>query len=261
MTKLRGIEQRNYLGRRALWTMVVLCVGSIGGNAHAALVNLVGNGFQLQYDDTALGLYGTPTIVAGNVVRFVPASSGTQFIAAGNEVTNSSISFTIIPDANIQVAGLSLLERGDYKLFDADPSSGATPSVALDGTLSMTSADRAGEIWSAAIVPTTPLTTLVSDPGSPAQEFVAQASLGLNSVSAPSGVVWGGTRDASLTVTIDNTLTAFTDPAATNDVAFIEKKLLASPFELMVVTPVPEAPTSALLLGALAFLYRSRSSR
>lgn len=70
---------------------------------------------------------------------------------------------------------------------------------------------------------------------------------------------WANTK--SFNYTIENLLTAYTEPTATGPkVAFIEKKFAGSSISLIVST-VPEANTIALLLtglGAIGFIARRR---
>lgn len=70
---------------------------------------------------------------------------------------------------------------------------------------------------------------------------------------------WANTT--SYNYTIENLLTAYTDPAGTGPkVAFIEKKFAGSSISI-VVTTVPEANTYAMLLaglGLMGFISRRR---
>ncbi len=97
----------------------------------AALVTLTGDNFDVQYEQTqaSLGLFGTPSLVGGNILfsanNFFVQSANGQGLAS----TSGSLVMYLIPHQNMQVSGLSLFAFGDYRL------QGAGSYVQVSGSL------------------------------------------------------------------------------------------------------------------------------
>lgn len=236
----------------------------------AAIKTESGNGFMLRWDDSIESVFGIPQIVGAtnDVIRFnpgnlTPAERDASLRASDGNDTFATVSFDIIPSGNTMVTGLSLFERGDYRITDVDPND--TPSsVDLGGSLRLVSSEFGLEEWTDSIAANAPFLT---DTGGTNLEWTASASIAAGAMDSLLGTIWEGTpagtdpfgNEIFLTVSIQNnlftTLGSVGNPA---DDVFIEKKLLASPIELQIFTPVP-LPAGIWLLGSsLAMLFGFR---
>lgn len=224
------------------YATMLLGVGLAAGNAQAAVI--VGADFDVVYDSSLTGLYGTP-VLSGNTVFFTPINFIAQSLnGAGLDTESSSINLQIIAHNSASIASLSLIESGDYKLR------GANSSVNVGGQTSVSSAD-------ATLVDSVPVTST--------SDFTLRDGLthdwNSSSFISLSPAKWHGI--SVINYTIDNLLSAYTD---SNDIgrklAFIEKKFTGSSISLTISTVVPEADSYAMLLfglGVLGFVSRQKS--
>ncbi|MHB8471418.1 MAG: hypothetical protein ACYDC8_00945 [Gammaproteobacteria bacterium] len=102
---------------------VTIAAGLLGmlaqDKAFSGTITLSGTHVDFSYDDSLLGLFGTPT-VGGDTLFFTP----TQFKAlsvnsAGLVTTNASTYVDIHPHAGFTFNGVTLTETGNYKLRGA----------------------------------------------------------------------------------------------------------------------------------------------
>ncbi len=220
-----------------LTTLFLAAAGTlsvIGGNASAALIALDGDGFTAIYDDTALGLFGAPTLSGdGHSVLFSPLSfKATSSGPQGTVFTNSNVQFDIRPDADFRLLGVGLVENGDYRLVNRSGSVVLAPSVDASGELRLTNlwngTDHVSTFFSAG-----PLTTTcTTSSGCPLNTWSAAASL-------QTPTAWD---NADIRVRIQNDLTA--EAFQIGDSAMIEKKqstqgLVLTPY--IETVPVPGA--------------------
>lgn len=107
---------------------VVVAFAASGANA--AIQTLDGVGFDISYDDAALGLFGTPSLV-GNSLFFAPSGSPgfSAQTASGFDFTNSTFAFQITADPGYMLTAFTLVEEGDYFYF------GDGAGVAVGGQL------------------------------------------------------------------------------------------------------------------------------
>lgn len=231
------------------WLVGAAIAAAVPGAASAAVVTLDGAGFDIQFDDSMLGLFagGVPTLV-GDTFKLFPTSF--KAIAVDSSGANSmdfahaTIAIKVIADDGYYLTGASLDEGGDYFKFG-----GAKSNVTASGELRMTSlSDSSG--------------TVVDDiESSPAFPFPATAPF----LSDP----WTATASVSLTgqvtsanVTIQNLLAAWAFNADSGGVfqgAFIEKKNVILSVG---VAPIPEPATWAMMAtGAILLGFGLRRNR
>ena len=111
--------------RRYLWGLVLL-----GLAAGAPAATLVGTTVTYNYDETALGLFGTPVVV-GDTLIFTPGEP-TKFIAAaynqdGMAITSATVNIDVTANAGSgTIQSLSLVEQGDYFRFGGGTMAGVS---------------------------------------------------------------------------------------------------------------------------------------
>jgi PEP-CTERM motif len=202
---------------------------------HAATILLSGTNFDVQYDSSTLGSYGSPSI-SGDVVFFTPTVFKAESLNGNGFATSSgTINFQIIPRNNFAIANISLLEKGDYILRGADSFVGISGQTRAFG-LSNPLIDVTN--------PITPSSTLSIATGSQ-QNWLGNSNLNLTRLSlSPSEAV---------NYTVENLLEAYTESAAAGPKrAFIEKKFSA--FSVAVVSPVPEPAAWVMMLCGIGFV-------
>ncbi len=219
---------------------VLLAVSlACASTAWCAFVTVGGSNFDLQYDDAQLGiqLFGTPTL-SGNTVFFTPSSFIAQSLnGAGMQTATADVSFQLVAHDRIVFGQMSLTERGDYLL------GGVGSTVSLSGSLSATG-DSSGPVVSAPILvgASTPLT-------------MNDGNLNLWRAGAALDISAGLGDVGLLSVTIENTLSASTQPGVSPSAAFIQKKFTGDWLQLRVLPTdeiaVPEPSGSWLLTAGL----------
>lgn len=215
--------------------------------ATAAPVTLIGNNFDLIYDNSLFGLFGAP-ILTNDSIFFTPVSFKAESLNGNGVVTaNSTINLSIIEHSNKNITGFNLLERGDYRLV------GAGSVVGVGGQT------RVFDLGNPFIENNTAITSASNF--SIINNIVDSATHNWTSSSNVSVIDPQWANTTSYNYTIENLLTAYTDPAGSGPkVAFIEKKFAGSSISI-VVTTVPEADTYAMLLaglGVIGFISRRR---
>jgi PEP-CTERM motif len=211
---------------------------------NGATILLSGTNFDVRYDSSALGNYGTPTI-SGNVVFFTPTTFKTESLNGnGFSTVSGTVNFQIIPKSNFEVASLTLLERGDYVLRGADSFVGVSGQTRAFGLLNPMM-ETSASITSAS--------NLAIATGSQ-QNWIGSSSLNLANLNL--------TPNQIVNYTVENLLEAYTENSASGPRrAFIEKKFSA--FSVNVVSPVPE-PSAVLLmlcsLGVVGFMARTKKA-
>lgn len=219
--------------------MAAVCLCLAAGATCAAPVLLSGAYFDVEYDDTAIGVFGAPTI-GGNVVFFTPTTLKAESLnGVGMVTTTADNGFRIIAHSGVLIGMANLSARGDYRML------GASSQVQVGGSIAATTAGSGGAPLVAAI---TPSTSFTSRDGR-SRNWDASALLDFS--GAPSG----GYSD------VDFDLHSILQ-ASTNSVdrgpklAFVEEKFAGAGFELTVVhTPANQVgePTP-LALGLIAML-------
>jgi len=237
-----------------------LALGSAG--ASAALVTLPGVYFDLTYDDSALGAYGTPTLI-GDLITFTP----TTFIAEsvnGNpatalDFTNSTVNLRINVHNGYRLQSIALSEGGDYI------KTGSLSQVGVSGqtrALDLAQGVSSQIIQSITAGPfiTNPQTPFFpTNPGDPSA--ITNQNWSTSTFTDLSGATYQSTQN--LSYTIQNLLGAFTSAADPDSIrlAFIEKKLVTLDVN---VSPVPEPEVWAMMLigaGLVGFQLRRKSKQ
>jgi len=221
---------------------IALSMG-IHATAQAAIVTVDGDYFDISYDDSLVGLFGTPAIFGDEIKWFPSGSPGfsAKVTAADNlVVTSSTFALKITADDGYWLAGSSLVEGGDYFFF-GDGQDG----VSASGQLRMTSLVPAASTVTSNIVPTAAFTE------NAALDFQTKnwSAAAVVALSAPS---------TSANVSIQNILAAWAAGGAPLQAAFIEKKELTLSVS---VVPIPEPETWAMFglgVGMIGFALRRK---
>lgn len=203
-----------FLGLLCLWT----------SNAGAVLVTLSGDNVIFAYDDSKLGLFGTPTVI-GDTLNFNPTSFEAKSVnGSGFYLTSSTINIEIqTKSSDLFFGNLTLVERGDYLML------GSGGSVGVAGAL---------------------IATNNLDPSGPNVYVPISSSSNLSIIGFPTNP-WEATVNADLaqngwnviTATLENLQIASTTPPSSSSLAYIEKKFVG-----LGVTVVP-IPGAVWLLG------------
>lgn len=201
--------------------------------ASAALITLNGSGVDFTYDDSQLGLYGSPT-VSGNTIFFTPTTfKAISTNGVGSVMESSNVNVVITTHQGVTLGNLGLQERGDYSL------SGDDSTVELDGEL------RAFDINNPLTVEDSSFITSSSDltiNDGKLHNWVGTAGIDLGTP------LWANTT--SINMTLENVLTATTDDFPSK--AFIDKK-----FAGIGITVGGSVPPSSVPVPAAAWLFGS----
>lgn len=214
---------------------------SFAVDAEATQTTLIGTSFDLIYDTSLTGLFGAP-ILSGNTVFFTPINYKAESLNGNGVVSaNSTVSLELIAKNGNVFDNFALVESGDYKLI------GAGSAVSVGGQ------------------------TRVLDGANPLNNAVASIistdNFGIfnSSIVDPTTHNWNSNSNISLLdpkfdhtthvfYTIENLLTAYTEPSTVGPrQAFIEKKFAGSAISL-IVTAVPEPETYAMMMIGLGLI-------
>ena len=236
----------NRMTKKVGMVAVSAVLGLMSIPSHAAIQTLVGTHVTYQFDDTLMGLFGLPTL-SGDVLTFTP----TNFLAqssngTGLVLTSATINLKMFANSSASYfSGITVHEAGDYALIGSDAQvsvGGEIRAYSLANPLP-TSTHQIDPI-----VATAPLTTTTTVLGYTTTDWFADAM-----VTVP--LAW---NDGGVNLTIENHLLAYT--SAVGSLAFIEKKFVGT---AIVITPVPEAETYAMMLaglGLIGFMVRRRAA-
>lgn len=213
------------INTKAALAVLGLTGALMAGTASAA--TLAGNNVSFSFDASALGLFGSASVVGDSLV-FTP----TNFLATGaSPSATQSVNITVTANSGYFLSAFSLVEEGGYKL----PS--LSDVVWLQGNL--TALDIEGN---------TDL-SVASNLGVDAPGFVAGTATG--SWVGGAGVVlpangWGGADGlvTSVSLTINNYLFAMGTGQIWKDSIALEA----------IATPVPEADTALMMLAGLGLV-------
>ena len=201
--------------------------------AQAAMVTLSGSTVNYTFDDSQLGLFGTPAI-SGNTLYFTPNTfSAKSSNGAGYALTDSTVNVTVSLKSGYVFSKASLNEGGDYLLLGMGSGADVTGQLRV-----FDPAQPLGMHYFDSITPTAPLTAT----GLPTHNWKASAGFNLGALPTLKA-------SSALNVTIENLLLA--DTVSSNSLAFVQKKFVG----LDVVTaPVPEVKDWALMLAGLGLV-------
>jgi hypothetical protein len=212
------------------------------GPAHAATQVLSGSHFDVAYDDSALGLFGAPSL-SGNTIFFSPTAFSVQStVGQGRLNLNQSVSLQLLLHAGQTVQSINLSETGTFRL------AGTQSDVYADGELSAFGLAAPGNALVSAITPDSLFGPNAN--GAP-QPWNGAASLDL----AGSGI----DQSAGVGVKLQNFLTARTTTTDPNplQVAMVQISPAGNAIALS-VTMVPELESWAMLLAGLGVLAAVR---
>lgn len=205
---------------------VVLALFASTGT-QATMVTLSGNSVEYTFDDSQMGLFGTPEI-AGNTLYFTPppAFKATSNNGAGLVTTSETIGIKVSLKPGYSFSGLSLLISGDYLLNGP-----GTNTADVGGSLTLTDSTHTQTI---VLDSTSPL-NVSGLPTSNWEEIVTDLT--------------GWVPDINLTLT--STLSASTSEFRGQ--AFVEQKYAG-----ITVSTVPEPATLTMMLLGLGLLILGR---
>ncbi|MES2664069.1 MAG: PEP-CTERM sorting domain-containing protein, partial [Pseudomonadota bacterium] len=211
---------------------------ALSTGANAAMVEMAGDGFKISYDDSLVGLFGTP-ILAGNSIEFAPGGSPgyTAQTDSGVDVTNSTFSMVVTADEGKFLDGFNLSEQGSYFSF------GDSAGVDVSGKLTVKPLVPNGPIMSE---------TIASD-----SSFEGTATPSFEAKEWTSTTGFSDLNLTSAIVSIQSILAAYVvPPVAGASYAFIEKTNSS-----LLVSAVPEPEVYAMMfagLGLVGFVARRR---
>ena len=235
--------------QRLLTACAVLVWGA--APSHAALVTLSGTQFDLTYDTTKLGLFGTPSLV-GNTLSFTLNTFAAQSLNGVSAVsTFSTVSGLLLTAKNgFQFGAFDLVEFGDYTL------SGSGSFVQVLGQLRAFNTAQALTTQTSANLMVNPLTPLNINDGNN-HNWVADARIDASTPMAlPTLFNVISTMPQEVDLTIENRLTAYTVPSGSDfREAFIEKKFVGVGVQVTVLPAAgPLPPSAALTMAGLAVI-------
>ena len=206
----------------------LIATALISTSALAATQTLDAGNYTISYDDSLLGLFGTPTLSASGDLVFTPSGSPgfSAQTGSGLTFTNSTVALTITADAGYKLTSFNLVEKGDYFKI------GSSSEVAVSGQLRVQDMVHPSINLSNAIASTAPLNVTSSFSTLATTNWTASASVGQLSTDRA-------------VVSIQNILGAFVPGSG---YAFIEKKSAVLDIN---VTAVPEPQSFAMLLAGL----------
>ena len=200
--------------------------------AYAAEVRLDGAGFDIIYDDSLLGLFGTPALL-GNSLVFTPTTFSAQSTGSAWDLANSTIGLTLVADSGFTLADANLVERGDYLKF------GASSTVFVAGQT------RSYDFRTPAIE-----TTALISGAEPTVLNVHDVPVITNWAAASSQTFAAGATEVHYT--IQNLLAA--NAGGVGGLAFIEKKYVSLSVDTLIASAVPEASQYIMLLAGLGLI-------
>jgi len=218
---------------------IALSMG-IHATAQAAIVTVDGAYFDISYDDSLVGLFGTPAIFGDEIKWFPSGSPGFTASTSTRDTTvftNSTFAFTIAADPGYVLTGGALAEAGDYFMF------GEGSQVDATGQLRMTSLDPLAPTVVGAITPST--FSAAQFPGVVTKNWDASASVSVAATTLAN-------------VSIQNILIAYAGDMTGPRGAFIEKKEATLS---VAVAAIPEPSTWAMLglgIGMIGFALRGK---
>jgi len=213
----------------------------LSGNAIAVVQTVVGTNVTYEYDDALMGLYGQP-ILSGDSLIFTPTNfKALSTNGQGIVQTSSTINVKVYANTNYTLTAFNLTELGDYSLIGSDA------EVALGGQIRLFDLANISNQLTDLITATAPL-TVTTTLGNNYKTTNWQANA---AIAVPTN--WS----TGVNLTIENILLARTTQLGS--AAFIEKKFSGNS---VILTPVPEAETYAMMLaglGLIGFMVRRRT--
>jgi hypothetical protein len=216
-----------------------LSVVLLSGNALAVVQTLVGTNVTYVYDDALMGLYGQP-FLSGDSLVFTPSYFQALSTDGGFVQTSSTINVKVYANTNYTLSAFNLTELGDYSLIGSDA------EVAVGGQIRLFDLANISNQLTDPITATAPLTVTTTVGNYQTTNWQANAA-----IAVPTN--WSN----GVNLTIENILLASTTQVGS--AAFIEKKFVGNS---VVITPIPEAETYAMMLAGLGLVgFMARRTR
>jgi hypothetical protein len=233
--------------------LVYLVLGLFAASpAYAAIQTITGTNFDLVYDDTKLGLFGTPSL-AGNNIFFTPNNFKAESLNGAGIVTNNSTinGMQLVAKNGFQFGSIDLTEFGDYLMRDAES------FVSVNGQLrAFDGANFAATNTSASLIVSSSTPLNIIDGFN--HDWQAAASI-TNATASKSGLTGWLSNASIVNITVENLLTAYTEAGPGPEQAFIEKKAIG--VGLVVTSAVPEPGVWSSLSAGLFLLGMMASRR
>ncbi|NWG38763.1 MAG: hypothetical protein HXY27_02175 [Hydrogenophilaceae bacterium] len=198
-------------------------------SSQAIPVTLSGNTVEYTFDDSLMGLFGTPSI-SGDTLFFTPVNFETQSLnGSGFALENETVNIKVSTHTGYRFGSVNLIEKGDYLLLG--------PGSDVDVTGQIRVFDTANPLMDITdgITPLAPLNLT----GIPTRNWEASAMVDMSS--------WTNTTE--INITVQNLLLAVT--TAPSSLAFVEKKFIGLSTS---VSPVPEVETWAMMLAGVGLI-------
>jgi hypothetical protein len=209
--------------------------------ARAAIVTLTGSEFDVVYDTTMLGLFGTPNLV-GNNLFFTPSAFVAQSLNGTGPHTTASLAngIQLVAHAGYQFGNLGIAALGDYQM------TGAGSSVNVTGSISASDANRPQTLTVSNLV-INPLTPLNIIDGADHNWYGTASISNSTPTVTPGNNPWLGSA-STIDLALQNTLTATTFPGSGQQQAFIQEKF--SGVEIMIDPVAVPLPGALWLMGS-----------
>ena len=220
-------------------------------SAHAAVVTKQGTNFDLVYDDTKLGLFGSLDL-NGNNLLFTPNDFKAQSLnGTGLDIESSTASgIRLIAKDNFQFGTIVLQEFGDYFLLGGG-------QVSVGGQLRAFDPSNPFATQTSSAISVLPATALTINDGL-THDWIAAATIDANKPTVTGGTTNWLANAGEIVLTIENIMTAYTAPGVGPQAAFVEKKFAG--VGLTITSAVPE-PSTWGSLGAGVFVLGVMVSR
>lgn len=235
------------------WLVATLFAGLGAAPAMAALVTLSGTHVDVTYDDTQLGLFGTPTLVGDSLFLSVNQLQVESLNGSGSAMISTSLAGLVFsPKGGWRLSAFDLASFGDYVL------NGAGSAVQVEGSLSAFNVASAATTLTQALLQVDPLTPLdVADGNN--QNWTATARLDGSTAAAGTNVF--GSQPSAVGLRLDSRLTATTAAGNGFRQAFVEQKFSGLRIDVRADSATVPLPATLPLVGLGLWLVARTSRR
>jgi hypothetical protein len=246
MDRKSAIAMRLRTRRAVSLVAAILAIGGLADArpSQASSVTLVGADFDVIYDPSTLGLFGTPQLIGDNLVFTPNAFSAQSLNGAGVDTVQSLASnIQLVADPGYQFNNLSVMAIGDYLM------QGTGTSVGVSGSLQATDAARPLTQTTAILAVGSPLNIA----NGAVQNWLGSAAItNATPTDSPGYNPWLA-HASTIDIQLADTLTATTTAGNGNSQAFIQEKFGSVELEID-PSPVPLPAAAWLMVSGLAAL-------
>lgn len=213
-------------------SMGIMLIGLLlSVSAHSAIVTKQGTDFDVIYDDSKLGLFGTLDL-NGNNLLFTPNEFKVESLNGNGLAIESSTAndIRIVAKNDFTFGSILLQEYGDYFLMGEG-------QVSVGGQLRVFDPANPSATQTTSRISVLPLTSLTINDGL-THDWVASAFIDNATPTLLNGSASWLSSAGEIVLTIENIMTAFTQSGTGPQAAFIEKKFAG--VGLTITSPVPE---------------------